>query len=253
MKKSILILLALLAAWTAGCALSSSELYTRLQSAYRNLSTFQASVQQSNYYPQLKKSINYSGRIYFTPGRMLMSFTKPGIQVLKIENGRVELYDASSKTLFQSAVQPQFGKMNPVEILQIYWSKSAVTVTSQSKTAASVKLVPKQDDLVSSLTATLNAIEQSGESQTLSAPRLTVVNNRPASIRDGLTQYFYEEYTVSQTILENRSTSSLVPKGKPTKLAAGVSLDVLASIGGDGRSIMLALNPAVSQDVELVT
>jgi type IV pilus assembly protein PilQ len=104
-----------------------------------------------------------------------------------------------------------------------------------------------------SLTATLNAIEQSGESQTLSAPRLTVINNRPATIRDGLTQYFYEEYTVSQTILENRSTSSLVPKGKPTKLTAGVSLDVLASIGGDGRSIMLALKPAVSQDVELVT
>lgn len=104
-----------------------------------------------------------------------------------------------------------------------------------------------------SLTATLNAIEQSGESQTLSAPRLTVVNNRPATIRDGLTRYFYEEYTVSQTILENRSTSSLVPKGKPTKLTAGVSLDVLASIGGDGRSIMLALKPAVSQDVELVT
>ncbi len=105
----------------------------------------------------------------------------------------------------------------------------------------------------STLTATLNAIEQSGESQTLSAPRLTVLNNRPATIRDGLTQYFYEEYTVSQTILENRSTSSLVPKGKPTKLTAGVSLDVLASIGGDGRSILLALKPAVSQNVELVT
>lgn len=104
-----------------------------------------------------------------------------------------------------------------------------------------------------SLTATLNAIEQSGEAQTLSAPRLTVVNNRPATIRDGLTQFYYEEYTVSQTILENRSTSSLVPKGKPTKLTAGVSLDVLASIGGDGRSIMLALKPTVSQDVELVT
>lgn len=104
-----------------------------------------------------------------------------------------------------------------------------------------------------SLTATLNAIEQSGESQTLSAPRLTVLNNRPATIRDGQTQYFYEEYTVSQTILENRSSSSLVPKGRPTKLTAGVSLDVLASIGGDGRSILLALRPAVSQDVELVT
>lgn len=104
-----------------------------------------------------------------------------------------------------------------------------------------------------SLTATLNAIEQSGESQTLSAPRLTVVNNRPATIRDGNTQFYYEEYSVSQTILQDRSTSSLVPKGKPTKLTAGVSLDVLASIGGDGRSIMLALNPTVSQDVQLVT
>lgn len=104
-----------------------------------------------------------------------------------------------------------------------------------------------------SLTATLNAIEQSGESQTLSAPRLTVVNNRPATIRDGNTQFYYEEYSVSQTILQDRSTSSLVPKGKPTKLIAGVSLDVLASIGGDGRSIMLALKPMVSQDVQLVT
>lgn len=103
------------------------------------------------------------------------------------------------------------------------------------------------------LTATLNALEQSGESQTLSAPRLTVLNNRPATIRDGRTQYYYEEYTVTQTILENRSSSSIVPKGKPTKIMAGVSLDVLASIGGDGRSILLALNPSVTQDVELTT
>ncbi len=103
------------------------------------------------------------------------------------------------------------------------------------------------------LTATLSALEQSGESQTLSSPRITVVNNRPATISDGKVQYYYEEYTVSQTILERRSESQLVPKGRPTKLTSGVSLDVLASIGGDGRNIMLALRPKVSTDVELVT
>jgi type IV pilus assembly protein PilQ len=103
------------------------------------------------------------------------------------------------------------------------------------------------------LSATLTALEQSGESQTLSSPRLTVVNNRPATIRDGKTQYYYEEYQVQQTILERRSSSTLAPKGKPTKLTSGVSLDVLASIGGDGKSIMLALKPSVSQDVRLVT
>lgn len=103
------------------------------------------------------------------------------------------------------------------------------------------------------LSVTLNALEQSGESETLSAPRLTVLNNRPAVITDGKVQYYYEEYTVSQTILERTSSSTLVPKGKPTKIVSGVSLEVLASIGGDGRSIMLALAPKVTSEVELVT
>jgi len=103
------------------------------------------------------------------------------------------------------------------------------------------------------LSVTLNALEQSGESETLSAPRLTVLNNRPALITDGKTQYYYEEYTVSQTILERTSSSTLVPKGKPTKIVSGVSLEVLASIGGDGESIMLALAPKVTIEVELVT
>ncbi|MFU8848186.1 MAG: type II secretion system protein GspD [Opitutales bacterium] len=103
------------------------------------------------------------------------------------------------------------------------------------------------------LSVTLNALEQSGESETLSAPRLTVVNNRPAVITDGKTQYYYEEYTVSQTILERSSSSTLVPKGKPTKIVSGVSLEVLASIGGDGKNIMLALAPKVTSEVELVT
>lgn len=104
-----------------------------------------------------------------------------------------------------------------------------------------------------SLSATLTALEQSGESKTLSSPRITVVNNRPATISDGKVQYYYEEYSVSQTITEQRSESQLVPKGRPTKLTSGVSLDVLASIGGDGEAIMLALRPKVSQEVDLVT
>lgn len=103
------------------------------------------------------------------------------------------------------------------------------------------------------LTATLTALEQSGESQTLSAPRLTVLNNLPAKISDGKIQYYYEEYQVKQSILERRSSSTLVPSGKPAKITSGVSLDVLASIGGDGQTILLGLHPEVNQDVKLVT
>ncbi|MGE3312668.1 MAG: type II secretion system protein GspD [Limisphaerales bacterium] len=103
------------------------------------------------------------------------------------------------------------------------------------------------------LSATLNALEQSGESQTLSAPRLALVNNRPATIEDGKVQYYYEEYQVKTQVLERRSSSALVPQGKPSKLTSGVNLDVIASIGGDGQTILLALNPRVNSDVRLAT
>jgi type IV pilus assembly protein PilQ len=103
------------------------------------------------------------------------------------------------------------------------------------------------------LTATLTALDQSGESQTLSAPRLLLINNRPGRISDGKVQYYYEQYTVKQSAYERGTTSSLVPDGKPTKITSGVELDVVASIAGDGQSVLLGLNPKVSQDVQLVT
>ena len=103
------------------------------------------------------------------------------------------------------------------------------------------------------LTATLSMLQQSGESQLLSAPRLTVVNNLPATISDGKVQYYYEEYQVKQQLLERRSSSALVPSGRPTQLTAGANLKVLASIGGDGQTIYLALNPEINSDVKLVT
>ena len=102
------------------------------------------------------------------------------------------------------------------------------------------------------LSATVSALEQSGESQTLSAPRLTVLNNRPASISDGKVQYYYDEYAVKSTVQQYYTASTFVPSGKPTKLTAGAELNVLASISGDGKSIVLALNPRVNTDVNLV-
>jgi type IV pilus assembly protein PilQ len=102
------------------------------------------------------------------------------------------------------------------------------------------------------LSATITALQQSGEAQTLSEPRLTVLNNRPATISDGKVQYYYEEYQVKQTVQQYYTASSFVPSGKPTKITAGAELNVLASISGDGKSIVLALNPRVNTDVQLV-
>lgn len=122
-------------------------------------------------------------------------------------------------------------------------------------TRVTLKDVFQDSDILTStdLSAALTALEQSGESQLLSAPRLTLLNNRPGRINDGEVNYYYEQFTIEETVLERVSTARLVPTGKPSKITAGVSLDVVASIGGDGQSIMLALHPVVNQNVSYVS
>lgn len=192
MKKRVIItaLLALLIAGAA--ATTTAQLYQKLQGAYSGLSSFQASVKQSNYYPQLKKTISYEGMIYFTPGRMLMSFSKPSVQRLYISGGQVELYDAMSNTLFKAPMMARFGRMNPLEILQLYWNKSAVTILGEEKGLVKVKLVPKEDDLISSLTAGINPstgivsmlgyADMSGNSVTYSFSGIKTNAGIPASV-----------------------------------------------------------------------
>ncbi|MFQ3169138.1 MAG: type II secretory pathway component GspD/PulD (secretin) [Limisphaerales bacterium] len=113
----------------------------------------------------------------------------------------------------------------------------------------------KENNILSNadLSAALTALEQSGESQLLSAPRLTLLNNRAGSIKDGEVNYFYEQFTIEETLTERQFTQRLVPLGSPTKINAGVSLDVVASIGGDGQSILLALHPMVNHNVHYVS
>jgi type IV pilus assembly protein PilQ len=106
---------------------------------------------------------------------------------------------------------------------------------------------------INDLNATISALEQSGESQTLSAPRLTVLNNRPASISDGQVQYYYEQYTAAMVSQQYFTAASILPSGAPTKIVAGAQLNVLASVSGDGKSILLALNPRVNTQVLLQT
>jgi outer membrane lipoprotein-sorting protein len=147
-------------------AISSADLYKKLQGAYKGLSSYQANVSQSNYYPQLKKTITYTGKLYFTPGKMLMHFEKPNLQRLHIEAGQVTLYDALSNTIFTSAIQPQYGRMNPLEILQLYWDRSSVKLGKQKGDLVDVTLTPAKDAMLSSLSATINS--KNGQVQKLS-------------------------------------------------------------------------------------
>jgi type IV pilus assembly protein PilQ len=146
------------------------------------------------------------------------------------------------------------------------WSsmtKSRTAPESEEGLLARIKLQNVFEDTdtldLAELSAALTALEQSGESQLLSAPRLTLLNNRPGSINDGEVNYYFEQFAIEETITsingDNRYKISgrMVPTGKPSKITAGVSLEVVASIGGDGQNILLALHPVVNQNVTYVS
>lgn len=178
-----------------------------------------------------------------------------------------QIYDEFDKPIQQVLIEARFVTVTEAAFLQlgVLWETGRNPATSATRSALDFTgLGPANVGLGlegtwfgvlgrKDLSATISALDQSGESETLSAPRLTVINNLPATINDGTRQYYYEEYRVAQTILQNSTSSTIVPTNKPVFIVAGVTLEVMASIGNDGKSINLALNPEVTEDVQLVT
>jgi type IV pilus assembly protein PilQ len=103
--------------------------------------------------------------------------------------------------------------------------------------------------------AVLHALEVSGKSRTLSVPKVTTVNNRPAQMRIGEDFRYFEEYDI-QTIPAATSDagsstyqSLLVPVGSPQVEELGIQLDVVPSVGADLKSISLHVVPEISEFV----
>ena len=104
-------------------------------------------------------------------------------------------------------------------------------------------------------TAVLHVLESSGTTRTLSVPRVTALNNRPAYIRIGEDFRYYEEYDLEDyedtDANGNRVTrNKLVPQGTPTLEELGIELTATPSVGADLRTINLALVPEISSFVK---
>ncbi len=103
--------------------------------------------------------------------------------------------------------------------------------------------------------AVIHALETSGRSRTLSVPKVTTVNNRPATIRVGEDFYYFDQYTseeiLSETSDDGRAiyVSRQVPTGTPQQEELGIQLSVTPSVGADLRSITLYMTPEIKDFV----
>ncbi len=101
--------------------------------------------------------------------------------------------------------------------------------------------------------AVLHALETSGKATTLSVPRITTVNNRPATIRIGEDFRYFEQYDV-QSVPSSVTpggaqmySTVLVPVGTPQLEELGIQLEVTPSVGADLQSVSLRIIPEISE------
>ncbi len=107
-------------------------------------------------------------------------------------------------------------------------------------------------------TAVLHALEISGKGRTLSAPRVTTLNNNPAKLRDGDDLLYYEEFEAQAFHMLDRrdervTVTAMTPKGRPSMAELGFTLVAVPSVGADNRSISLLLTPTISELVEFIS
>ena len=94
----------------------------------------------------------------------------------------------------------------------------------------------------------LRALAKTDRSRTLSAPRVTVLNNHSAKIRRGDKIRYYEEYDVA-TIENEAGIDALapVPTGSVQELEVGITLTVKANVARDASRVVLALKPEINE------
>jgi type II secretory pathway component GspD/PulD (secretin) len=94
----------------------------------------------------------------------------------------------------------------------------------------------------------IHALDELTSVRSVSAPRVTVLNNQTALIRRGDTIRYYEEYELQTVPNEGGvAVSQPVPVGAVQELETGINFHVRPAIGFDGRKVMLHLRPEIVQ------
>ncbi|NQZ69952.1 MAG: hypothetical protein HRT89_18010, partial [Lentisphaeria bacterium] len=99
----------------------------------------------------------------------------------------------------------------------------------------------------------IEAIETKSLAKTLTAPRVTVINNQTAEIRRGDQMYYFDEFDVESTITDSEAVSVVVPQGEAKELELGITFKVRPSIANDGKSIIMEIESEITEFIEFVT
>jgi len=166
--------------------------YQQMLKAYSKLTSWQAVINQTNYYIQTKTSLNSNGTFYYQKGKAAIRYNKPNEQSLIIQNGALTMYDKGSNTVMKSHLVSAVQSLNPVEIVKTYWQKSDKAVIQSTEQSCILSIKPKADEQIKEIKATVATqsgyitklvyIDKQGNSVSIAFTKLKVNKAIPASV-----------------------------------------------------------------------
>jgi outer membrane lipoprotein-sorting protein len=134
-----------------------NDSYQQMLKSYAKLNTWQADINQTNYFAQTKAKLVSSGTFYYQKNTVSIRYQKPNEQALLIKDGMVTVYDKSSKTAVKSQLISAVQSLNPVEIVKTYWQKSEKSFLQSKDGIDTISLKPSKDNQVKELIVSLDS------------------------------------------------------------------------------------------------
>lgn len=94
--------------------------------------------------------------------------------------------------------------------------------------------------------AVIELLEQQGDVQVLSSPRISTVNNQKAIIKVGTDEFFVTEVTQNQVVAAGATAAQAGPSVELTPFFSGIALDVTPRIY-EPQDVILHVHPTVSE------
>ncbi|MFO7895723.1 MAG: outer membrane lipoprotein carrier protein LolA [Candidatus Cloacimonadales bacterium] len=124
LKSKILLLILLLPLLVMANEAKAEEFLRQISEQYDQISTFQADFIQSNSWTNMDQKLESSGKIYYDADNLILKYTEPEEQVMKIYQNEISIYQAANNRLMIS--ENKEISLQPLDIIRQYWEISDI-------------------------------------------------------------------------------------------------------------------------------
>lgn len=168
------------------------DTYQRMLKGYSKLSSWQAVINQTNYFNQTQTTLKSTGIFYYQNKKIAIKYNKPNEQSLIIKDGALTMYDKNSNAVIKSRLTTAVQSLNPVEIVKTYWQKSEKVVLQSTGQSDVLSIKPKKDEQIKDIRVTVNHntgliskliyLDKQGNSVTVTFSKMKVNKSIPDTI-----------------------------------------------------------------------